>query len=614
MKRIVAILTLVIGLGLFSLTTVKSVHAEDVVVEKAIQQAKKDIAENKKGDNPDFDKEEITKRLANRDMDWVTKNILVNYKAYHQKASLTDWAQGIAHVLSDFFGSINQYIVYGLFDKALSTTFNLAKITSGVDDVLNKVGKNSKAVWASQAFKNLLYTAFAVGIVWVAVKNLQNSRGFKMMFILISLAVGGTVWINSGNKILTTVNDYTSKVQTAVFSATSTQDDGYSDTGASFQSVIRKQYFDRSVGRTFALANFGKSSIEEAEKEDMGDPYRLIGGHVIDDTTDEMAKKNKYISKDGGFEWYQTSISFMSPFMSVAYGIPLLMIGVLNVVVQLGAVLFYYLAPFTVLLSLFPRFSNTFLKTMLTAFGLLFAKIGLLFAIMFVNWVGDLVDIIVPVSDSASAFFNSILYVLLMFMLWKNKSWLVSAVTGSSKANGALNKVSLTRTAKQAGRQGKNGSAFLGGMALGGLVGFEKGANKAFGGVVNRFGKKGGTDDEKEPRQRERSEDETKITPPTTPNTGNEGHGGRDTAGFGVDEKSKPYHRNEDFVGIGQDNADRGKATDYGDFDKKKPEYKRQTNLNKPTESTQSNLGEYLARKQELQDEQRSRLGKDLQK
>ena len=195
------------------------------------------------------------------------------------------------------------------------------------------------------------------------------------------------------------------------------------------------------------MANFGTTNLDASEKDGS---YRLIGGKADSDVIDALAKSNDYLSKDGGEEWYQASVGLMAPIMSLAYGIPLLMIGVFNLILQLGAILLYYLSPFTVLLSLLPRFSNSALKTGLSALGLLFAKIGLLFGIMFVSWVGTVTDTIVPVTNSASALLNSIVYIVLMVLLWKNKSFLVQTVTGSSMANQALNKIQLTQAGQRA--------------------------------------------------------------------------------------------------------------------------------------------------------------------
>ncbi|MCT4383690.1 hypothetical protein EFM34_10955, partial [Leuconostoc suionicum] len=45
---------------------------------------------------------------------------------------------------------------------------------------------------------------------------------------------------------------------------------------------------------------------------------------------------------------------------------------------------------------------------------------------------------------------NSIVYIVLMVLLWKNKSFLVQTVTGSSMANQALNKIQLTQAGQRA--------------------------------------------------------------------------------------------------------------------------------------------------------------------
>ncbi|MDN6081017.1 MAG: hypothetical protein L0I43_03090, partial [Leuconostoc sp.] len=59
-------------------------------------------------------------------------------------------------------------------------------------------------------------------------------------------------------------------------------------------------------------------------------------------------------------------------------------------------------------------------------------------------------DVVVPVKGSASAMLNSIVYITLMLLLWKNKSWLVQTITGSSVANNAMNKISMTKAGRKA--------------------------------------------------------------------------------------------------------------------------------------------------------------------
>ncbi|GEL85387.1 hypothetical protein LME03_17350 [Leuconostoc mesenteroides subsp. mesenteroides] len=395
---------------------------------------------------PSYDEKKIKDKLGRNDIDWINKNISKNFTVYYQSGSLTDLGLSSAHLVASLFMSLNLYIIYPLFDTALSKMFDLTNITQGINDIFSNVQQFTKQTWAGEVFKQLLYTAFGLGLVWVFIQSVKSGAGLKAILSVLLVAIIGSAWISAGGTVLTKVNEFTSTAQTAMFAETASTGDTYSNTD-DFQSKIRGVFFDKAVIRPYTLANFGTTNLDASEKDGS---YRLIGGKADSDVIDALAKSNDYLSKDGGEEWYQASVGLMAPIMSLAYGIPLLMIGVFNLILQLGAILLYYLSPFTVLLSLLPRFSNSALKTGLSALGLLFAKIGLLFGIMFVSWVGTVTDTIVPVTGSASALLNSIVYIVLMVLLWKNKSFLVQTVTGSSMANQALNKIQLTQAGQRA--------------------------------------------------------------------------------------------------------------------------------------------------------------------
>ncbi|WP_273712584.1 CD3337/EF1877 family mobilome membrane protein [Leuconostoc mesenteroides] len=395
---------------------------------------------------PTHTEKTIKDKLKYNDIDWVNKNIAKNFTAYYQSGSLTDLGLSSAHLVASLFMSLNLYIIYPLFDTALSKMFDLTNITQGINDIFSNVQQFTKQTWAGEVFKQLLYTAFGLGLVWVFIQSVKSGAGLKAILSVLLVAIIGSAWISAGGTVLTKVNEFTSTAQNAVFTEIDSSDQTYSSTD-DFENKIRKTFFEKAVIRPYTLADFGTTNLDASEKDGS---YRLIGGKADSDVIDALAKSNDYLSKDGGEQWYQASVGLMAPIMSLAYGIPLLMIGVFNLILQLGAILLYYLSPFTVLLSLLPRFSNSALKTGLSALGLLFAKIGLLFGIMFVSWVGTVTDTIVPVTGSASALLNSIVYIVLMVLLWKNKSFLVQTVTGSSMANQALNKIQLTQAGQRA--------------------------------------------------------------------------------------------------------------------------------------------------------------------
>ncbi|WP_273717226.1 CD3337/EF1877 family mobilome membrane protein [Leuconostoc mesenteroides] len=486
MKRIRVVLAVLLGTAFFvpgsvivlpNITPV--VRADNIVAD--VNKAVKDVVDDVTG-KPQYSEKEIKNRLINNDIDWVNQNILKNFGAYNQGGGITDFSLNTAHTLSDIFMSVNLYVVYPIFDVALSKMFDLANITTGINDIFGSVQTFTKQTWAGEVFKQLLYLAFGVGIVWAFVKSVTSGGGFKAIMSVLLVAVLGGAWIGAGGAVLTKINTMTSTAQTVIFTET-TSSGAYSNT-KKFQDVVRGQFLEKSVIRPYMLANFGKTELNQAEKQGS---YRLIGGKVTGDTVSDLAKHNDYLSKDGGYEWYQVAVSGMSSLMSLAYGIPLLMIGLFNLVLQLGAILLYYLAPFTVLLSLIPKFANSALKTALGAIGMLFGKVGLLFAIMFVSWIGNITDTIIPVTSSATALLNSVVYFLLMYLMWKNKTFLVQTITGSSMANQALNKISLTR----AGQQALNAGSEMADSARNGVNSLK--------GLSGRFGRK--TDDENNTNQ-----------------------------------------------------------------------------------------------------------------
>ncbi|WP_223319303.1 CD3337/EF1877 family mobilome membrane protein [Leuconostoc mesenteroides] len=488
MKRIRVVLAVLLGTAFFVpgsvivLPNITPVVRADNIVDD-VNKAVKDVVDDVTG-KPQYSEKEIKNRLINNDIDWVNQNILKNFGAYNQGGGITDFALNTAHTLSDIFMSVNLYVVYPIFDVALSKMFDLANITTGINDIFGSVQTFTKQTWAGEVFKQLLYLAFGVGIVWAFVKSVTSGGGFKAIMSVLLVAILGGAWIGAGGVVLTKINTMTSTAQTVIFTETTNINGRISGTDNSFQKAIRKDYFSKAVIRPYMLANFGKTELNQAEKQGS---YRLIGGKVTGDTVSDLAKHNDYLSKDGGYEWYQVAVSGMSSLMSLAYGIPLLMIGLFNLVLQLGAILLYYLAPFTVLLSLIPKFANSALKTALGAMGMLFGKVGLLFAIMFVSWIGNITDTIIPVTSSATALLNSVVYFLLMYLMWKNKTFLVQTITGSSMANQALNKISLTR----AGQQALNAGSEMADSARNGVNSLK--------GLSGRFGRK--TDDENNTNQ-----------------------------------------------------------------------------------------------------------------
>lgn len=423
---------------------VEQQYGDDGSRVKAIGEHGANVVPGQKSDSdPMFDANEIKSHLDKKDMDWVNQNIIVNYKMYHVGAQWNEPSRAISHVLDDLFISVNINIIYAMTDKALALLFDLPKITSSMNNVLTQVQKFNKNIWYLKAFQGLVIVLFAFGVTYAFVKS---SKDLKSILIVLLMAVLGTGWISSGGQVLTTINNMTSTTQSAVFTATSgTDQSNITGTSDDFKNSMRYKFYTESVERPFALGNYGVASISQVKERD-GDPYRLLGGKVTDQVLNgKEYGNNDFVTKNSSKNWYQTTIAFVSPFVSLAYAVPYLAIGIVNMFLQLAAIVLYYVAPFTVMLSFIPKYASSAIRTAMQALAVLMGKVVLLFGILFVGWTGQIVDIIVPPTDSASVILNALLYITLMIALWKNKGHLANAIAGNSVVGNMADKMSMTR-------------------------------------------------------------------------------------------------------------------------------------------------------------------------
>lgn len=514
MKKIMVTLAVLFGTVFFVSTittivdipTVSAITADTPELKKAKRQSDKEALAKAKKEGKEVNEgstppkvypKEIKEKLRRNDLEWVRKNIIQYFKMWHEKASVGDLSVGGAHLLADLFSAITLYLVYLPFDTVLSTMYNVDSISSSVNTVFGRVQTFAGSAWSSDVFKQLLYLAFAVGVIWAGILVARRGNAMKHIIVLLLIAVLGGAWVEKGGDVLQNFNKITTTLQTMAFTATSVNngENTYTDT-SNFENAVRKDYFTHTLERTYSLGNFNTTSLQDSEKDGS---YRLIGGDVEDDVVTALAADNDNLSKNGNKEWYQVSIAIIGLVTCFAYGVPLFMIGFLNLLLQLGSVGLYIIAPFTVLLSLIPRFTNSALKTVMVAIGLLFGKIGLIFAITFVSWVGTLVDGIVPVTDSGTALVNSVLYFLLLFAVWRYRKFIVQTISGSSMANSALDKLSVTR----AGRSVKNAGQELVTSTRNGY-----GRVQSVRDSLKRKGKNKGRDDDNE---RSRDDDDSNV-------------------------------------------------------------------------------------------------------
>ncbi|QIL49927.1 hypothetical protein G7084_00445 [Weissella coleopterorum] len=428
----------------------KSVKDTDTDTKKTLN---KDLQKSDSG----ISKEDMQAFLKNHSIDKIQSNDLIgNFKPYYTQPGMTDISSKIARSLADMFSAFNRDIVYSMFDVMIGRLFDMTSIQTSVDGVMKESSGFTINIWNNKAFMSLLYTAFAVGIVMAFVSSLKSGGGIRSLATIFILVIIGGAWINAGGEVLSKVNDITTQMEVMAFDAT--KNDEKASSVNNFQQQIRFQFFEQAVERPFYLENFNTISDDGLDTKKMGDPYDFMIGK------DDIPGDNPIMSKDGKKAWYQSMVALVSIFTSIAYGIPLLVIGLMNLALQLAAILLYMLAPVAFIASMIPKFASSATKVIGGSILMLIGKVLLIFLIVILNMIQAFVDGLIPPTNTGKVASNGLIYILLMWLFWKRKGDILSAITGSRMASSMADKFGVQKgfkkvkdSAEKSVQKGKNG-------------------------------------------------------------------------------------------------------------------------------------------------------------
>ena len=233
--------------------------------------------------------------------------------------------------------------------------------------------------------------------------------------------------------MLKTFNSITTTAQSQLM----TLDDSEKVKNTSATDVVRKAYFEEAIERPYYLMNYGETSAEAVQK-DKHDPNEFLSTDYDKDASkiQDKVKKDgtKYTKKN--YMYYKVLITLFSPLVSFAYGIPLFMVGFINLAVQIFALLLDLLLPVMALLSLIPKYSDSFFKGLMDVMMLFISKAVLVLAILGINLCQSVIDIIIPPNSLSGYFLNAFIFYLILVFAWKNRNKIIQKLTG-----GRLNKV-----------------------------------------------------------------------------------------------------------------------------------------------------------------------------
>lgn len=282
----------------------------------------------------------------------------------------------------------------------------------------------------------------------------------------------GTV-TSQGEKMTKDLNTWSTAVEGLIFEATNGIDDlSVATTSEDAIKQIREMYYQKAVVDPYLLLNYGTTDIEELSKAGIkpteflserikSEDLKNISNVVIDAAKEDDEKTEAYrafIQPTKSI--YKMIVGLMSPSLNVSVGIPILMIGMVRFLFQLGVLLMLLAIAFMLIVSFFPGMDYMIFRGLKTFVGFVFQKsiysVLILVAFLVFNIIDDLI-----LMNTIAGFIGNMFVrgIVLLIVFIKRKD--ILAKLGLGQADRTLSKTkskaqNTTREVSRTIHQGKD--------------------------------------------------------------------------------------------------------------------------------------------------------------
>lgn len=302
-------------------------------------------------------------------------------------------------------------IIWQVFD------FIIEKLYKGVamDGLIHTFFQFSKNIY------DRLFNVVGLGLTGLYVvyifylKVCKNGNQAKRTLVRFLCVVGFSIlWFGNGTvtsqgeKLTKDLNTWSTAVEGIIFEATNGIDDlSVATTSEEAINQIREMYYQKAVVDPYLLLNYGTADISELKKAGI-DPAEFllktiknedmstISAAVSDAAKEDDEKTESYrafIQPTKSI--YKMIVGIMSPSLNVSLGIPILMIGMVRFLFQLGVLLMLLSIAFMLIVSFFPGMDYMIFRGVKTFVGFVFQKsiysVLILVAFLVFNIIDDLI-------------------------------------------------------------------------------------------------------------------------------------------------------------------------------------------------------------------------------
>lgn len=361
-------------------------------------------------------------------------------------------------------------ILFQVFDKCIELMYSL----NVIDKLNDIVGTLTNNMWGN--FKGSYIPLIVIIAVLIVARTffLESAKGAlqQLAKVVLVLVVAG-IWFPSASEYMNKLNNYSFMFQASIMeSASSTEATKGMTGGATWTenadgvpikqidqdkasevatNVIRNELFKQTVYKPFLLLNYGTTEASDIDAmyqqvddkdipKDTGGEYLLSDDFAKLDSDDkqnvikELAGEgeepiNYYLTADSvGYKFVIALIYLVGVLL---YGLPLVAIAFCNVLLQLLAIIFSYILPIIALLSLFPKYSNGLLNSILTICKIFMGKALLGLLVLLFALVNTSIDLLIPQNTMVNALLNLFVKGVIYILAIKYRKTLIQTVVNA---------------------------------------------------------------------------------------------------------------------------------------------------------------------------------------
>lgn len=371
----------------------------------------------------------------------IEKYDLSNYRSIYDEES--DWnpfgqeeiSRQINNV-ADFFFSMTKTMA-SMTDYAIEQLFNLDVLDEFGDKIGNFVGTIYENLMSNLALMLFVIVCFNAFIIFSVQGNVREAvRRAFLIICLIGFGVG--VLANAGS-IIRTTNGIGKDLNNIIMNSTSSISGNvdYVNENSGLNN-IRNQYFDMTVYRTYLVMNYGtvneeeikakgKDRIDNILKESFSKKGEKNIDKIVENEVDEKKINNKYMTQ--GYVFQKLAISIIGFVITLFMSIVFLAISFAKLVFSTFSLFLFIFLAFSWIISFLPGLEISVFKAFAKTIGYMILSVCMTFLFVVVGLCIDLANTFI-VPDSQNAYFlNSIFIIVILFVMFKKRSEIISFVT-----------------------------------------------------------------------------------------------------------------------------------------------------------------------------------------